>query len=713
MTSMTKTKGPAEPQIAAQVDSKTVKTVAKKVVPKKPKPKISSSQEELFSEKKEKSAVQKSKKGAHLPVKKTNDSSLILQPETLPAPQYTLPRESSQVEKPLRFENLIANERVLQAVYKTGARNPSKILQKFLPAALRGSDVLLFKLKNEAHFFLGALPVVTRFLSENIQKGLHQAPGAFFVCSSQRKADEFFSESKGFFEIFGISVAKIEESCSQEDCVTLFSQPVDFCVATPKALRFAVEEAKTLSFKNTGFCAFLDCENLSKHHKDDLERYFFPFLPAERVQKIFVSSENLPFVREFAFKFLENPERISVLPAHFSRQHPKQLAYTLLATQKFQVLLGHLNALKPKTSLVFANTSAVAEWIAYKLHGNGIKVELVTTFLNQQKRQILTKMLAQDSPIVVVTTDFVSKNFGFCHLNCLYHFDLPDSPAHFIERLSKIVGIQDALAISFVCEDYGFNMKAIENTLGFSLPIVIPNQSFFELKDRSHYPLEQSGKVKRIGVVYEQEEMPALTPKEPKASALQETPRTTSSSARSSVESQSHKLYRRPLTPLSVSTEQEGGTAEVAAAASGGAGQGLHHDSVQQKAGDRSLQQNGTAAAGVPPAEKGSFGRQEAGGEKFNRRDDRAREALEAARRAAKIVSEKRSEAQKEKSHTTGQKSGLFDIVTFLIQDALVSAAVAAKNSLATNIHKNLPSVAGFLERRNILKKQKSDNDKN
>jgi hypothetical protein len=99
--------------------------------------------------------------------------------------------------------------------------------------------------------------------------------------------------------------------------------------------------------------------------------------------------------------------------------------------------------------------------------------------------------------------------------------------------------------------------------------------------------------------------------------------------------------------------------------------------------------------------------------EKFVRRDDRAKEAIDAARMAAKATQEKRGHTQYSKpSSKMPKRPGLLDIMVSLVQDAVQSAATAAKESVATNIQTNLPTLANVLNKFNILKKPtKSDDD--
>lgn len=632
------------------------------------------------------------KKPASYTIPKKEESKLqVLKAESTPAPRYIVPDESENAKKVVRFENIIANDFIIEAVRKAGFKEPNETLQKALSASLRGSDVLLIKPKQVEGFLVGTVTAASKILSESLPKGSAHTPSVLFISPSQNKADELFKASRSIFQILGISIAKLDDDESKE---TELNQPIDVLVSTPKSLNRAIQN-KTIKSKNVGLCFAFEAQSFSNEESiSDLELTISE-LPQERTQKIISANENSPYVREFSFKFLEDPEYITTLPSQIKERQPKQFAHALQATQKFQVLLGHLKTHKPNCAAIFANSKPVSEWIAFKLHGNGVKVELITSQLSPQKRIALTKSIKAGEINVIVTTDAISKSLGIRELSCIYNFDLPDSPATFINRICRIEGAKNPIAVSFICEDYGFNIKAIENTLGFKIHIATPDKNYFNMKDVSEYPLESSGKVKRIGVSYDEEvevieETPIITKPEP---VVQE-----------SVQKVTKKFeIETPVVPKETLTftaklypRPESETKEDAAAKEGSK---THSPQFNQKP----FEPRKSAYQANRPQQEGGVNRQ--ANDKFNRRDERAKDAIDAARLAAKSANDKRKDRSTHKAATPPKRPGLFDIMVSLVQDAVQSAAVAAKESVATNIQENLPTLSTVLDRFKILKK--------
>lgn len=621
----------------------------------------------------------------------------VLQAESSPAPSYVVPDESENTKKRVRFENIIANDFIIEAIKKAGFSEPNETLQKALSASLRGSDVLLIKPKQVEGFLIGTVTAASKILSESLPKGAAHSPSVLFISPTQSKTDELYKASHSIFQSLGISISKLDEDELKE---TELAQPIDVLVSTPKSLNKAIQN-KSIKSKNVGLYFAFEAQSFSNEESiTDLELTLAE-LPQERTQKIISANENSPYVREFSFKFLEDPEYITTLPSQIKERQPKQFAHALQATQKFQVLLGHLKTHKPNCAAIFANTKPVAEWIAFKLHGNGVKVELITSQISSQKRIALIKSIKSGDVNVIVTTDAISKSLGIRELSCIYNFDLPDSPSTFMNRICRIEGAKNPIAVSFICEDYGFNIKAIENTLGFKIHIANPDKNYFNMKDVSEYPLESSGKVKRIGVSYEEEEVTTIaddiTPiSKPETIAQEPIQKVTKKyeietpvqKDNVSTAAFTAKLYPRPESETKEEiTAKEGSKSQTASFNQ----KPFEQRKASYQQGHKHQQDGGTTNRQTT--------------DKFNRRDERAKDAIDAARHAAKTANDKRKDRSTQKISTPPKRPGLFDIMVSLVQDAVQSAAVAAKDSVATNIQENLPTLSNVLDRFKILKK--------
>lgn len=414
-----------------------------------------------------------------------------------PTPVYEVPQEHAPDKKPLNFSRLVANDAILVALEKASYTIPSDIIFDVLPATLRGSDTVVFTPKQPDSFLISTVPAVSRLLAtEETENRVQGNPSILFLFPSEESAKAAQVVTTEVFGEFKLT---------------------DILFTTPQGA-IEAEKNNQLNLKEIVLLGIHELNLFEISDKANLE-LCMASLVNEKVQKIFISYQNSPKIREFAFKYLENPEIFSFLPSAITNQYPRQFAHALEATKKFQVLLGYLKTYKPRAALVVANTKTVAEWIAFKLHGNNIKISLLTDPISPYENRAKFLSAVSNGEInVFVATDYALKNFAVENLNCIYNFDLPDNPNLYLERLNKILGSRNPISIAFVCEDYGFNMGKIEEKLGFKIRVTTPDKNFFQFKDASDYPLESSGRVKAIGQKVEEPQpvLQQVKPKEPR-----------------------------------------------------------------------------------------------------------------------------------------------------------------------------------------------------
>lgn len=573
--------------------------------------------------------------------------------KVLELPNKTVPQYTPVIDQEINvskgtYANIVAHSSILEALQKSQFSAPNQILQTILPAALRGSDVLAYKPVDREGFLLGTITAASRLLNEHIPKGTPGNPSVLFISSQPDRLNHAFKETTNIFSQLDFSFDIVNDSSSQEEIQSVLNKSIDVLFISPSALSTA-QKNSDLKLKNVGLCFVHGIEHVSTEDQPHLND-ILKALPLERVQKIFVSNANTGKVRELAFEHLEDPEFFSLLPSYVKERVPKQFGHALTVTQKFQVLLGHLKHHKPQCAVVYANTSTVAEWIAFKLHGNGVKVELLSSQLYANKRKKLIQSSHSKEVNVIVTTDHHGKNFGIEDLNCIYHFDIPDSFEKFIVRLNRIEGSRFPISVLFVCEDYGFNMDRIEKGLGFKIHMTEPDKNYFTLKDVSEYPLEPSGRVKKIGQQYD--------------SVVKEPVETTVPTA-------------APMaTPVAAETIAVPVTAPIQPAA--------------------------TSLPKLHPRSAANF--RTNGQEKFGYRDFKARDVAQAAKQASQAAADKRKEVPATSSASPSavapKQINLLAFAVTLAGDAVKAAVSAAKDSISKNMAENQPTFFGLFKRK-------------
>lgn len=557
-----------------------------------------------------------------------------------PAPEYQTPL-FEEPKKTLTYSSLIAYEPLLNALEHSSYSSTTQELSEILPAVMRGSHTMIYKTKQTEDFLISCLPA----LSNNLQSDDRNNKLNVLVFPTLETAELMNDKIRSTFQSL-----KFHSSTSYND------QSLDILLTTPQNLETAFN-SNVLQTNQISLVCFYELDELAQN-KSNLKDLL---LKLNKAQFIFIAHKNSPQVREIAFEFLNNPEVFSFLPNDVVEQYPRQFSHALEATQKFQVLLGYIKTFRPRSALVVANTKSVAEWIAYKLHGNSIKVALLTTpFESREARSDFLNKITNGEFNIFVTTDFMLQNLAFENLHCVYHFDLPEKPNLYLNRLNKIVGSRNPISIAFICEDYGYNMGKIEDFLGFKIRLTRPDKNFFKFKDESDYPLHENGKVKQIGEKSEQKSQEAQEVSKPTVVETQQVP-----AQKVEVPKPRHERVERP-----------------------------HPQHAER------------SYLAAKPKENKQTKHFQPDTSKFVRRDERAREAVADALQAAKQAEEKRNafKAQQKhydaKSSAKSTQSSLFGAVISVFVESVKAGLSAGKESFVQHSEEKLPKLHKFFKKR-------------
>ncbi len=402
-------------------------------------------------------------------------------------------------EKEVTFSFLGFNDQILAALRKQNFLKPTRVQALCLPHTLDGKDVAGFAQTGTGKTAVYLLTAAQRLMSQENRVLNPRKPHILVVVPTRELADQVSQDAKKLLSPLKLRSVALFGGVDVEKHVTELNQPTDIIVATPGRL-LDLHRSKHLEFDELQMLVIDECDRMfDMGFIDDVE-YVLRHLPAERVQKLLFSATGSEKVKELAFEYLENPEYIETDPVRISPEKIAQVAYAVTAEQKFLALMGHLRAHNPECGIIFTNTKVVAEWVGYKLACNGLNAEVLTGDLPQRKRMTLITKIKEGKCNLLVATDVLSRGLHVANLSHVYNFDIPDDAESFIHRIGRTARAgATGHAITLICDDYGYNMGAVEKLLGFHIPLAEVPQDYLTAEDKSDYPFDENGRVKVFG----------------------------------------------------------------------------------------------------------------------------------------------------------------------------------------------------------------------
>lgn len=136
------------------------------------------------------------------------------------------------------------------------------------------------------------------------------------------------------------------------------------------------------------------------------------------------------------------------------------------------LLLSLLEEEWPEKAIIFANTKHVCENIHGWLESDGHRVGLLTGDVPQKRRIKILEAFTNGTLDILVATDVAARGLHIPDVTHVFNFDLPDDAEDYVHRIGRTGRAgKSGHSISLACEDYAFNLPAIEEYINHSIPV--------------------------------------------------------------------------------------------------------------------------------------------------------------------------------------------------------------------------------------------------
>lgn len=192
--------------------------------------------------------------------------------------------------------------------------------------------------------------------------------------------------------------------------------------------------------------------------------------PDQRLSMLFSATLNFR-VTELAYEHMNNPKLIEVKPEQITAERVTQVLYHVANDEKIPLLLGLLQQIDPKRTIIFVNTKNNADTVAGYLLGNGYEVAILSGDVPQKKRQSLFEKFSTGEIPILVATDLAARGLHIPEVSHVFNYDLPQNAEDFVHRIGRTARAgASGDAVSFGCEDFIYSLMEIEEYLGDKLP---------------------------------------------------------------------------------------------------------------------------------------------------------------------------------------------------------------------------------------------------
>lgn len=370
----------------------------------------------------------------------------------------------------ITFAELGLAENVVAGLSQMGFNHCTPIQAKSLPILLEGKDIAGQAQTGEGKTIAFLAAVFHHLLKAG--KPEHNQPRALIMAPTRELAIQIHRDAIVMAKATGLRLGIVYGGEGYESQRQELEQGVDILIGTCGRL---------IDYLKQGIYQLDKLESVVLDEADrmfDLGfikdiRYMFRKMPAadKRLNMLFSATLSLR-VKELAFEHMNEPESVEIAPEQKSNLRISEELFYPSNEDKMALLQTLIEEEWPDKAIVFANTKHSCENVYSHLAADGIRVGLLTGDVIQKRRLKILQQFTDGELDILVATDVAARGLHIPNVTYVFNYDLPDDCEDYVHRIGRTGRAgESGHAISFACEEYVFNLPAIEEYISHSLPL--------------------------------------------------------------------------------------------------------------------------------------------------------------------------------------------------------------------------------------------------
>ncbi|MFP4129435.1 MAG: DEAD/DEAH box helicase [Halorhodospira sp.] len=378
-----------------------------------------------------------------------------------------------------RFTDLPIHDAVLDGLDEAGLIHCTPIQAQTLPHTLAGGDIAgeaQTGTGKTAAFVVATLHhLMTHPVAEDAV-----GPWAVILAPTRELAIQIHSEAEQIGAFTGLEMAAVYGGTGYEAQRRQLQAGVDVIIGTPGRI-IDFYKQRVFSLDNVEVAVLDEADRMFDLGFVSDIRFLLRRMPSAGQRLNLLFSATLSYrVMELAWEEMGDPPRVAVAAEQRTVESVRQRLYHVAKEDKTAFVVGMLQQIDPRRTLIFANTKRAAEQLVGYLQGNGVDAAVISGDIPQDKReQLLERFRSGDLP-VLVGTDVAARGLHIESVSHVINFDLPQDPEDYVHRIGRTARAgESGDAISLACDEYVFSLPDIEAFLAEKIPTETPPAAYF------------------------------------------------------------------------------------------------------------------------------------------------------------------------------------------------------------------------------------------
>ena len=381
------------------------------------------------------------------------------------------------------FSQFDLPEPLLKGLYDMGFTHCTPIQEQTLKLSLKKKDMACQAQTGTgktAAFLITVFYDLIKNPPENLQN-----TSALIITPTRELAAQVYNDAVAIGKYTDFRITQVFGGIDYKKQADILRKGADIVICTPGRI---IDYIKQRIFKTSHIRSLVidEADRLFDLGFTKDMHYILKKLPSYEKRQSMLFSATLSYrVMELTYEFMNLPEVIEIAPDEKTVRGIEQYICHVSNEEKLPLLLGFLKHKEWTRIIIFLNTKAGVEWLTQKLRGNGFPAEGITGDLPQIKRLKLMERFKKNEIKILIATDVASRGIHVEDVSHVFNYDLPQDNENYVHRIGRTARAgATGTSISFACENYVYHLEALENMLGYKIP-VIWSEDFLLAEDKA------------------------------------------------------------------------------------------------------------------------------------------------------------------------------------------------------------------------------------
>ena len=374
----------------------------------------------------------------------------------------------------IKFTDLPLQEKLHKALDFINFTQCTPIQAESLPLMLAGKDVAGQAQTGTGKTAAYLLTILQHLSKQHDHEVRKQAPLRALIISPTRElAIQIYNDACLLNKFTDFRLGLVYGGIDYDKQRKMLQEGVDILVGTPGRLIDYFKQ-KVFSLSKLQIVVLDEADRMFDLGFIRDVRYLLRRMPKPDKRQSMLFSATLSWrVTELAYEHMNNPVLIRINPDQITAQNIRQTGYHVASEEKVSLLLGLLQRIDPKRTIVFVNTKRTAEKIWGYLEAHGYRSAILSSDVPQGKRQKLFQEFSSGILPILVATDLASRGLHIPDISHIFNYDMPQNAEDYVHRIGRTARAgASGDAVSLICDEYVYSLHEIEEFIGHKIPTI-------------------------------------------------------------------------------------------------------------------------------------------------------------------------------------------------------------------------------------------------